>query len=187
MKQTLEEVLNEIRAERKENGKISYKQFTKTNFEKVCRAVANDPNFETDMAIWIKDQDTVTIDKVKVSMPFRLWLKKVLEQFGIDKNESQMVLGDDYVVPKMDWCYDFFATVLYEYIASGNKFQMIPKTDFKGKLYLKENESATKKTKAKNPRTGEYLGEFEVTNEKYCSLAVDSPCPEYLKKRRKLS
>lgn len=187
MKQTLDEVLDEIRADRKENGKIAYKQFTRTNFEKVCRAVANDPDFETDMAVWIKNQDCISVDKLKISKPFRAWLKKILEQFGIDKNESQIVMGNDYEVPKMDWCYDFFATVLYEFIASGNKFQMIPKTDFKGKLYLKENESTTKTRKAKNPRTGEYLGEFEITTDKYRSLAVESPCPDYLKKRRKMS
>lgn len=187
MKQTLDDVLEEIRAERKENGKIAYKQFTRKNFEKVCRAIANDPNFETDMAVWIKDQGTVSIDKLKVSYPFRLWLKKVLEQFGIDKNESKLVLDDDYEVPSMDWCYDFFATVLWEFIASGNKFQMIPKEDFKGKLYLKENDSGKKVRKSKNPRTGEYLGEFEITNDKHRSLAVESPCPEYLKSRRMLS
>lgn len=187
MKQTLNEVLDEIRADRKDNGKIAYRQFTRTNFEKVCRAIANDPDFETDFAVWIKDQDTITVDRLKVSYPFRLWLKRVLEQFGIDKNESKLVLEDDYEVPKMDWCYDFFATVLYEYIASGNKFMMIPKSDFKGKLYMKENEPSTKRTKAKNPRTGEYLGEFEIKNERYCSLAVESPCPDYLKTRRKMS
>ena len=186
MKQSLEEVIDEIKAERKDNGKLKYKQFTRKNFEKVCRAIANDPDFKTQAATYVASQGELSVDDIAVSAPFRAWLKKILESFGIDKTESELVMGDDFEVPAMDWAYNFFATVLWEFISSGNKFQMIPKEDFAGKLFIKELDEKVSVTKTKNIQTGEYLGDIETTSKKRRALGVDASCPEYLKVRRKL-
>ena len=121
-----------------------------------------------------------------VTEEFRKWCKKLLEKAGVDKKESAMVFDPSFTFDNMDGLYEFFSTAIFEYINAGNRFDFMPREDFKGSLTVKKNKKGKKVSDARDPRSGENLGTFEYTNEDYTSLAVTSPCPDYLKGRKKI-
>ena len=69
---------------------------------------------------------------------------------------------------------------------AGNKFDLLPKEDFKGSLYLSTVEAASRVSTVRNPQTNEDMGEFEFSHKAYKTLKASSPCPKYLKSKKKL-
>lgn len=178
---TVKEVLEEI----KSAGENKYNRFSKKSFNKLMKAMANDPEFEVKVA-QVKGGVLVDEIPVMVSKEFRKFLKGVVEKAGIDKKESEFVLDPSFTIDNVDGLYEFFTAALYKYIEAGNKFEMPQTKDFKGTLYMKSNAPAKKTRKPRNPRSGEYMDEYEETTEAYHSLGVSSPCPSWLKSRKTL-
>ena len=182
---SVEEVLNEMTASRKENGSFNYNRFNKKNFEKLMKAMLNDPDFTTEVAK-AKKGDLDSVESIAVTQGFRKFCKRVIEKSGVDKKESERILTDEFSFDNVDGLYEFFATALYLYIEKGNRFDLIPKKNFKGSIALKNVKKSTKTTSAHSPQTREYLGDFEVTKEEHNVLVVKSSCPAYLKSRKKV-
>lgn len=182
---SVDEVLKEMQATQKDNGKYNYNRFNKKNFEKLMKAMLNDPDFTTEVA-HAKKGKLDSVDKIKVTEGFRKFCKKVIEKCGIDKNESGRILTKDFTFDSVEGLYEFFATAMYLYIDHGNRFDLLPKPDFKGSIALKNVPKSSKTTAAHSPQTREYLGNFETTKDKHKVLVVKSPCPSYLKSRRKV-
>ena len=182
---TVKEVLNEMKASHKKDGKFNYNRFNKKNFEKLLKAMLNDPQFETEVAKTKKGQ-LDSIEKIKVTQGFRKFCKRIIEKSGVDKNESARILTDEFTFDNVEGLYEFFATAIYLYVEQGNRFDLIPKKNFKGSLAIKEVKKSTKTTSAHSPQTREYLGDFEVTKEDHKVLVVKSSCPPYLKSRKKV-
>lgn len=182
---SVKDVLKEMSASHKENGKFNYNRFNKKNFEKLMKAMLNDPKFETEVARAKKGQ-LDTVDKIQVTQGFRKFCKRVIEKSGIDKKESERILTDEFLFDNVDGLYEFFATAIYLYIENGNRFDLIPKKDFKGSIAIKEIKKTTKTAAAHSPQTREYLGDYEITKDDHKVLIVKSSCPSYLKHRRKV-
>ena len=184
---TVAEVLKDISAPRKENGNQQLKKFNKKTFNKLMTAIANDVDFTTQVVTSSKGEIKNKED-LKVTEGFRKWVQKVVETAGIDPKESAFVLSSDFQIKDCDGLYEFFATVVWEYLQSGNRFALIDKEDFSGSLYLKEvPESTVIKKDARHPITGENLGDFETKTEAHRTLAVKSSCPKWLKTRMKIT
>ena len=184
IKMTVEEVLNEMSATRKENGSFKYNRFNKRNFEKLLKAMLNDPNFTTQVAK-AKKGEIESIEDIEVTKGFRKFCKKVVEKAGIDKKESERILTDEFMFDNVDGLYEFFATAIYLYIERGNRFDFLPKKDFKGSIALKENKKEVKTSEAFSPQTRESLGIFETTKEAHKTIVAKTGCPGWLKKRKK--
>lgn len=182
---TVEAVLQEMQATRKENGKFNYNRFNRKNFEKLMKAMLNDTGFETEVAR-VKKGELDSVDKIKVTEGFRKFCKRVIEKSGVDKKESERILTEDFQFDNVDGLYEFFATALYLYIEQGNRFDLLPKKDFRGSIALKEVKKSSKVTAAHSPQTREYLGDYEVTKDSHKVLVVKSSCPPYLKGRKKV-
>ena len=101
---------------------------------------------------------------------------------GLIDIHSHGCMGHD----TMDGLYEFFATALYEYMKAGNRFDLIPREDFKGSLSVVKKPKDKKVRDSRDPKTGKSLGTFEYTNESYHSVVASSPCPSYLKGRKKI-
>lgn len=181
---TVDEVLAEISANRKDNGALEIKQFSKKNFEKLLKAMLNDPNFSVKVAK-IKNKEIDSIEDVEVSKGFRKFCKKVIEKSGIDKAESERILTSDFTFDNVDGLYEFMAAAIYLYIEKGNKFDFLTTPDFKGSLYIKEIDSVEETKEAFNPKTRESLGVFTTKKKKYKSIATKSGCPAWCKSRIK--
>lgn len=182
---SVEDVLKEMSATKKDNGKFNYNRFNKKNFEKLMKAMLNDPDFTTEVA-HAKKGELDSVDEIKVTENFRKFCKKIIEKCGVDKSESGRILTQDFVFDSVEGLYEFFATAMYLYIEQGNRFDLLPKKDFKGSIALKDVAKSTKTTSAHSPQTREYLGDFETVKDAHKVLVVKSSCPSYLKSRRKV-
>lgn len=182
---SVNEVLQEMSASKKENGTFSYNRFNKKNFEKLMKAMLNDPNFKTEVAR-AKNGELDSVEELEVSKEFRKFCKRIIEKAGVDKAESERILSEEFQFDNVSGLYEFFATALYLYIEKGNRFDFIPKKDFKGSIILKEVKKSSKTSAAHSPQTREYLGDFEVTKDAHKVLSVKSSCPGYLKSRKKV-
>lgn len=179
------EVLEEIKASENEAGKRVINRFNKKRFEKLLKAMANDPNFTTQVAI-VKKGELETVEEIAVSEGFRKFCKHIVEKAGVDKAESPKVLTEDFTLDTMDGMYEFFATAVYLYMDAGNRFDLLPKEDFKGSLFIRENKPSKRVQKIFHPKTREDLGVIEIEKDTHRSLGVKSACPSYLKKRKKI-
>lgn len=182
---TVKEVLKTMQGKQNEKGDIIVNRFSKKNFNNLMKAMVNDPEFIVKVPV-VKNGEISELKEIMVSNEFRNCIKKILEKAGVDKKESMMVLDPSFTFENLDGLYEFFATAVYEYMSAGNKFDFIPREDFKGSITIKKKGKSKKTSKARNPRTGESLGEFEYTTEPYNILVSSSPCPEYLKTRKKI-
>lgn len=182
---SVKETLKEMEGKTGKNGKMINNRFSKKNFNKLLKAMMNDTDFSIKVPV-VKAGVVDHYEEVMVNENFRKFLKKVLEKAGVDKKESSVVMDESFTIDNVDGFYEFIVTAIYEYMGAGNKFDFIPREDFKGSVSLKKNPKKTKRSHAKNPRDGKDLGEFEYTNEEYTSLVASSPCPDYLKKRKKV-
>ena len=182
---TVAEVLEEISAKPKKDGKVVINKFNKKKFEALMRAIINDSEYTTKCAV-TKGGELIEVVDIAVSKGFRNFIKKIIESAGVDKAESERVLAKEFTVDSVDGLYEFFTTALYEYINAGNKFELMPKEDFKGSILLKQRPSSKKVAEAYHPTTRESLGTFETTKKPYKQLSIKSSCPAYLKSRKKV-
>ena len=181
---SVSDILKEMSATKKDNGTFNYNRFNKKNFEKLMKAMLNDPGFTAEVAK-VKNGQLDTVEKIEVSKDFRKFIKRIVEKFGVDKVESERVLSADFTIDNVEGLYPFFAEAMYIYIEQGNRFDLLPKKDFKGSIAIKEVPKQSKTKEARNPQTKESLGSFKTTKDKHKVLVVKSSCPEWLKKREK--
>lgn len=174
----VKDVLMEIRSKSEE----SPNRFSKKSFKKLLKAMANDDDFG-ELIAQVKGGEYVGDEIIYPSKELRKWCRKMVEKAGVDKSESGKVLEKDFVIDDVDGLYEYFASVLYEFMAAGNKFSTIPKRDLKGDIYIKSVEEKTKTIKCRNPKTGEEMDPFQQRVEKHRALGVSSPAPDYLKHR----
>jgi hypothetical protein len=147
------------------------------------KAIVNDTSFKAKVA-QASGNELLRVEEIAVTEDFRKFLKKVLEKAGMDKKDSEVVLGEDFTIENVDGLYEFFVECMYQYMNAGNQFNLLPKEDFRGSLYLKKIEAGSRIASVRNPQTNEDMGEFEFSHEAYTSLAASSPCPEYLKSKK---
>lgn len=181
----VKETLKTMEGKKNSKGEVISNRFSRKNFNNLMKAMANDPDFVVKIPL-MKNGQISELKEVMVSNEFRKCVKKMLEKAGVDKNESMMVMDPSFTFDNLDGLYEFFATAVYEYMNAGNKFDFLPREDFKGSITVKTKEKSTKTSEARNPRTGESLGTFEYTTDEYKTLVASSPCPEYLKTRKKI-
>lgn len=181
---TVEEALKEISAKPGKNGKITPNRFSKKNFNLLLTALANDVDFKEKVVKKAGD-DSVELEDIMVTKDFRKWIKKIVEKLGVDSKDADVVLTSDFKIDNVDGLYDFFASAVYEYMLAGNRFDIPAHEDFKGSIYLKDIDASSKTGTARNPMTGEILGNYETKKKKHKELGVKSSCPKYLTEKLK--
>lgn len=181
---SVDEVLKEMTASKKDNGKFNYNRFNKKNFDKLLKAMLNDPKFTTE-AVHVKKGTIDSVEEIEVSKGFRKFCKKIVEKCGVDKTESERVLSDEFSIDSVDGLYEFMATAIYLYIQRGNRFDFIPKKDFKGSVALKTVPGSFESRERFSPQDRKSLGVYEITKKDHSVLCVKSSCPDYLKSRKK--
>lgn len=184
---SVSEVLESISAKKNAKGKIIKNRFSEKSFNKLLAAMFNDPDFTTEVAV-VKAGQLDTVEKIKVSEGFRNFCRRLLEQAGMDSADSAVVLNPEFTISEKmtEGLYEFMATAIYIFIEKGNKFDFIPKPDFKGSIYLNEVDEKIVEKEAIHPATRESLGMFKTTKGKHKELRTKSPTPKYLCVRKKL-
>ena len=185
---TVKEALEEMRGTVDDSGKVKLNRFNKRKFADLLVALANDSEFTTEVARSVNGGEECVVESVAVSKEFRKWLRKMVEQAGVDKMESERVLNaEEFTISDMSPFYDFFTTAMIEYMSAGNYFSMPTKPDFEATLSIPVVDKKVVTKEAFTPGTAESrksLGIFETTYEKHRELKVSSSCPKFLKKRK---
>lgn len=187
---TVQEALASMQAKTNEKGTKVLNRFNKKSFNTLMLAMANDVDFTTKVAKKVKNEDGtdgVELEDVMVTKEFRKWCKKLAENAGIDKAESERIMTSDFTINDVEGLYDFFATALYEYMNAGNKFDFPSKEDFEGSIFLKDMEETTKEYDGRNPKDGSFIGRFESKTKKHKVMATKSSCPSWLSEKRKIN
>lgn len=180
MSENVKDVLERIQ----KKGK-SPNRFSRKNFDSLMTAMINDPEFTEKVAV-VKGGELKDVKDVAVSKGFRGFLRQVVEKAGIDSNESAVVMEPSFTVDNVDGLYDFVTAAIYEYMDAGNTFDLPPKEDFKGSIFLRQKEASSKVSEVKNPRSKESMGNWRSDKKPHKTLVAHSPCPSYLVTRERV-
>lgn len=182
---SVEEALESMKGKKNAKGEMVINRFNKKNFNTLMVAMANDVDFKAEY-VKVKKDEIDSIEDVMVTKGFRKWCKKLVEAAGVDKAESERVMSPDFKIDNMDGLYEFFATALYEYMEAGNRFDFIPRKEFKGGIYIKEVPERERTADAFSPKDRTYLGTYKTKKKKHKEVFVKSSCPAYLQERIKI-
>jgi len=179
MAQSFTEVFEEIKSNltTSKAGK-TVKSFNRSQFDKLAKAYLNSTDYTIEVA-GTKGGELVktTIEPVKA---FRGMLKRILIEFGVDKQEAETILDSSKEIKNVDGIYELCSELIYQYMNAGKKFDFITREDFAGSLTLKEiGESISEH---KDIRTGE---KFKVSKKAHKVLDKKSKTPKWLKNRVK--
>lgn len=179
---TVEEALKEIAYEGNSARKLSKKRF-----EELAGAMMNDLTFEFTEAK-ISDDKVKSVEKYVPSTSFRTIIKDALIKFGVDKSEAEKVMEPEFVIGKADMVYDFVAALVYEFMKSGNRFDLKDQEDFRGSFELVYDDEIIEVADAYAPpkeKGGdrEFLGRFETTKKPRYKCKANAACPAWLKTR----
>lgn len=181
---TFDEVFNEIKGNVavSKSGKVK-KTFSKADYDRLLKALLNDTGYKTEYCT-VKGGEMVT-KEVEVTKMFRESIKRILINFGVDKQEAEKMVTD-YQFTNVDGWYELAAESIYKYIEAGKKYDFPTRQDFKGSLTLKEVDESTgtftsiRKKGDKTPPE-----EFKIKTKKHKVLEKKSKAPAWLKKKFK--
>jgi len=160
-------------------------RFNKEEFNKNIKDILNNPDYSIGVVKISKaKEEGYTVSEVAVSKNFRKFCKKLLEQFGVDKFESEKVMTSDFQFTNVDGLYEFICTCIYKYIDEGNKFDFVPRMGFKGSLELVNVEAKEKTSKLKDADGN--INIYQTFMKPHKKLKASSSCPSYLKEKKKL-
>lgn len=177
MAKSISEVFQEIKdsvAVSKSGKPLRY--YSRSDFDKLAKAYFNTPDYEIE-AVSMKDGKPEK-KKLKPVKEFRTFIRKVLIDFGVDKQEADRVI-DNYEFRSVEGVYEL-CSELVSMFASAKKFDFIKKDDFTGSIYIKDVEPTVtthRDLQTKKP--------FKVSKKAHKVLVKKSSTPSWLKKRVK--
>lgn len=176
---TFNDVLNEI----KENISVSktgkpVRTFSRSDFDTLAKAYLNAP----DHTVEVVSQKAGELVKKEVApvAQFRGMIRRILLDFGVDKQESERILSDSYEIRNVDGLYEVISDLVYQYAAAGKKFDFLTLEDFSGSLIIEEIGETISEHRA--PGTDE---KFKVKKKAHKQLKGKSKTPSWLKERLK--
>ena len=170
---TYNELLNEIREELNNGGKRS---FSREMFNELTAAFLNDVENTTTIA---KTKNGELIEEeINVPLDFRKMIMKILIDFGVDKQEAERILTNDYQFKDVSAIYEVASEAILNYAGTGKKFNFITKPDLQCSLIIDDYEEEVKMTKRPGADDSEAR---EVLYKKHRKAKAESTCPSWLK------
>mgnify|MGYP004639277883 CR=1 FL=1 len=161
-------------------------RFSRESFNEQIKTILNNPEYKVEVVKVAKSKaEGYDVSEVAVTEGFRKFCKRLLEQFGVDKYESEKVMTKDFQFNNVDGLYEFMCAAIYDYIDNGNKFDFVPRMGFKGSLELVDVEEKTKTSKLRDKVSGEERI-YTTFMKKHKKLKASSSCPSYLKVKKDL-
>ena len=167
------ELVNEIREELNNGGKRS---FSREMFNELTAAFLNDVENTTTIAK-TKNGELIEED-INVPMNFRKMVMKILLDFGVDKQEAERILTNDYQFKDVSALYEVASETILNYAGTGKKFNFITKPDLQCSLIIDDYEEEVKMTKRPGADDSEAR---EVLYKKHRKAKAESTCPSWLK------
>lgn len=180
MSKGFKELKKEIREEINKGEKK--RTHSKNDFNKFAKAYVNDVDHVSYKVKGVDENGAPVKEEFKPVQDYRKGLKKVLADFGVDKQEAEKIMND-YQFKNVDGLYEFVSELLYEYMETGKKFQFVPKEDFNGSMWVDEDAGDDDWKEYRNPSKP---GESVFTKRKpHKVLNRKSTCPNWLKESKR--
>ena len=167
------ELVNEVKEELANGGKRS---FSRELFNDLTAAYLNDIGNTTTIAK-TKNGELVE-EEINVPLDFRKMVMKILLDFGVDKQEAERILTNDYQFRDVSAIYEVASETILNYVDTGKKFNFIAKPDLQCSLLIEDYEEEVKMTKRPGADDSEAR---EVLYKKHRKLKAQSTCPDWLK------
>lgn len=153
---------------------------SKSDFNKFTKAFLNDTSFTSYKIKGVDEKGQPVKEEIKPVESYRKDIKKVLLDFGVDKQEAEKIM--EYQFRNTDAAYEMVSELLYQYLDTGKKFGFIPKTDFNGSIFIDNVEADDDWQEYRIPSKP---GEFTYTKrERHKVLNRKSTCPNWLKAKK---
>jgi len=170
---TYMELVNEVKEELNNGGKRS---FSRELFNDLTAAYLNDIGNTTTIAK-TKNGELVE-EEINVPLDFRKMVMKILLDFGVDKQEAERILTNDYQFRDVSAIYEVASETILNYVDTGKKYNFIAKSDLQCSLIIEEYKEEVKMTKRPGADDSEAR---EVLYKKHRKLKAQSTCPDWLK------
>ena len=170
---TYMELVNEVKEELANGGKRS---FSRELFNDLTAAYLNDIGNTTTIAK-TKNGELVE-EEINVPLDFRKMVMKILLDFGVDKQEAERILTNDYQFGDVSAIYEVASETILNYVDTGKKFNFIAKADLQCSLLIEDYDEEVKMTKRPGADDSEAR---EVLYKKHRKLKAQSTCPDWLK------
>ena len=167
------ELVNEVREELANGGKRS---FSRELFNDLTLAYMND--VDNTVTIAKTRNGELVEEELNVPANFRKMIMKILLDFGVDKQEAEKILTNDYQFKDLSALYEVSSELILNYAGTGKKFNFIAKPDLQVSLLIDDYEEEVKLTKRPGAPDEEAR---EVLYKKHRKAKVNSSCPEWLK------
>ena len=170
---TYMELVEEVKNELANGGKRS---FSRELFNELTTAYLND--VENTVTIAKTRNGELVEEELNVPMNFRKMIMKILLDFGVDKQEAEKILTNDYQFKDLSALYEVSSELIMNYAGTGKKFNFITKPDMQCSLLIDDYEEEVKLTKRPGAPDEEAK---EVLYKKHRKAKITSTCPEWLK------
>ena len=170
---TYMELVEEVKNELANGGKRS---FSRELFNELTTAYLND--VENTVTIAKTRNGELVEEELNVPMNFRKMVMKILLDFGVDKQEAEKILTNDYQFKDLSALYDVSSELIMNYAGTGKKFNFIAKPDMQCSLLIDDYEEEVKLTKRPGAPDEEAR---EVLYKKHRKAKIESTCPSWLK------
>lgn len=182
---TYQEVLDEMResVNASKNGKPK-KTWSRSDFDRLLSAAVNEADMK--MVVAQTKNGEMTEKEVFPTQLYRQALRKILIDFGVDKQAAEPMVNGSYKITSVDGMYELFCNVMFDYMNAGKKFELPTRKNFSGSMSTKTVNKATKEFSA-IPKPGEPNPpkKFTVETAEHIELEKKSKAPKWLKKRFK--
>lgn len=168
------ELVNEVKEEIANGGKRS---FSRELFNELTAAYLNDVENNKTTIAKTKNGELVE-EEINVPLDFRKMVMKILLDFGVDKQEAERVLTNDYQFKDVSAIYEVASETILNYAGTGKKFNFIAKPDFQCSLLIDDYEEEVKMTKRPGADDSEAR---EVLYKKHRKAKVESTAPAWLR------
>lgn len=170
---TYMELVEEVKNELANGGKRS---FSRELFNELTTAYLND--VENTVTIAKTRNGELVEEELNVPMNFRKMVMKILLDFGVDKQEAEKILTNDYQFKDLSALYEVSSELIMNYAGTGKKFNFIAKPDMQCSLLIDDYEEEVKLTKRPGAPDEEAR---EVLYKKHRKAKIESTCPSWLK------
>ena len=170
---TYMELVNEVREELQNGGKRS---FSRELFNDLTLAYMND--IDNTVTIAKTRNGELVEEELNVPANFRKMIMKILLDFGVDKQEAEKILTNDYQFKDLSALYEVSSELILNYAGTGKKFNFIAKPDLQVSLLIDDYDEEVKLTKRPGAPDEEAR---EVLYKKHRKAKVESTCPSWLK------
>lgn len=166
--------LEERNEERKKDGKRLVSTFSRRDFDQLAMITLNDPDYQTEVcSIKNGELHENTIEPVK---DFRLkFLKPIFLDCKLDKEDAEAKAKNyKFTKSQAETLYPLINDMIYNYINTGKKFNMLSRKDFIGSIGIKHNEESVVENHIHGTKTKRGA---------YKSLTKKSGTPSWLKEK----